>query len=294
MNSAFDVEDEPLSLAGTEGVAPPRDKVAVPAVVREPPAPPAPRAPARRSAAQRAGRLVGLAMRVVPRRHRFGVAVRLAGVLAVLLRRTRAFGKLSHLRLNSARDISLHLLLSAMTAAGTPFDLRLRLEGEDVLERALASGRGTLVVAPHSLLSLLILRCLHDRGHAPTIIARDARIPLSGTNLQAPTVPPTSNVLVVVRRRLREGGIVCGMVDRMGTDGKQTRAFESRVGQLRVSDAIFRTAARCGAQVLFTIAHAESRGVHLAVAAANPESTGLPELIADDFIRFVQAHAPPA
>lgn len=271
-----------------EAALPAAGAVAVPPGLRVVPARPG---AARRPAAWYAGRLIGYCMRLVPRRYRFGFAVRVAGGLALAMRGTRAFGKLSNLRLNSPRDIALHLLLSSMTACGTEFDLPLRVEGQEVLQAALDSGEGTLIVAPHALLSLLILRYLHDRGHAPTIIARQAGMPLAGTSIVAPTVFPSSTVLLVVRGRLREGGIVCAMVDRLGTTGKQTREFDSQVGQLRVSDSIFRVAARCDARVIFTIARAEKGSVRLALAAPAHASAGHPEAIAGDFISFVQEHA---
>lgn len=239
-----------------------------------------------------AGRLFGLAMRLVPTRFRFAVAVRLAGVLAVPMRRTRVFdGFVRTLRVNSERDISLHLLLTAMSASGTAFDLPLTVHGEEILHEALASGRGTVIVAPHALLSLLILRYLHDRRHSLTILSNDPEISLAGTGTAAPTVQPSPTVLVALRSRLRAGQIVCAMIDRVESTGKQTVAFDSRVGQLHVSDSLIRLAVRCDAHILFTAARAEARDVRLTVAAPRPDSSGVPEAIAGDFIGFVQAHA---
>lgn len=238
-----------------------------------------------------AGRLFGFCMRLVPYRYRFNLAVRLAGILAIPLRRTAVVGGLrAYLRVNSERDLCVHLLLRCMTASGTAFDLPLNLEGEEILDAALASGRGTVIVAPHALLSLLILRYLHDRGHTPTVIAGHATMPLAGTRAEIQTVPPTATVLVVARSRLRQGGIVCAMADRLKSTGKKTHAFDSPVGQLRVSDSIFRLAVRCDAQVLFTAARAEKRGVRLTVAAPRAASAGCAQAIVGDFIGFVQAH----
>ena len=241
-----------------------------------------------------AGRLFGLAMRLVPSRFRFRVAVRLAGVLAAPMRRTKLFsGFRRTMRLNSERDVSLHLLLTAMSASGTRFDLSLSVHGEEILHQALASGRGTVIVAPHALLSLLILRYLHDRRHSPTIISVDPGISLAGTGTVAPALQPSPQLLVVLRSRLRTGQIVCAMIDRLSdrSRGKKTVEFESQVGNLRVSDSLFRLAVRCDAQVLFTSARAEPRGVRLTVAAPRPASSGVPEAIAGDFIGFVQDHA---
>ncbi|HEX5872917.1 MAG TPA: hypothetical protein VFY65_20940, partial [Longimicrobium sp.] len=180
------------------------------AVAPRVPAPPRPVPVAIKNPVYRhAGRAFGLGMRLVPRGYRFGVAVRLAGVLAPVLRRTGLHDGLRYLRVNSDRDLSLNLLLVCMTASGTPFDLALTIEGQELLDAAIASGRGTVIVAPHALLSLLILRHLYDRGHTPTIIGQKAGISLAGTSTVAPTLPNSPTVLVVVRSRLRAGGIVC-------------------------------------------------------------------------------------
>ncbi|MFL5538525.1 MAG: hypothetical protein ACJ8J0_06005 [Longimicrobiaceae bacterium] len=232
-------------------------------------------------------------MRLVPPRHRFAVAAGLAGSLAVPMRATRVFSGLRRwLPLNSEQDLSLHLLLRSMTASGTAFDVPLRLEGEEVLERALSSGRGTVIVSPHALLSRLLLRHLYDRGHWPTVIGGMNGIPLAGTRVVVPTVFPSPTVLVRARRRLHEGGIVCANVDRLGSRsrGKNTVTFESPVGEVRLSDSIFRLAVRCDAQVVFTIARAERAGVRQWVAAPRAGSAGSAEAIAADFVAFLREH----
>lgn len=244
-----------------------------------------------RSASYLAGRAFGVGMRVVPHRHRFSLAARLAGSLAVPMRATRVFSGLRRwLRLNSEQDLSLHLLLRSMTASGTAFDVPLRLEGEEALEAALSSGRGTVIVAPHALLSRLLLRHLYDRGHWPTVIGGMNGIQLAGTRVVVPTVPPSPTVLLFARRRLHEGGIVCANLDHIGRPGKKALTFESAVGEIHLSDAIFRLAARCHAQVIFTLARAEPAGVRQWIGAPRPGSAGSPEAVAADFVAFLQEH----
>lgn len=242
----------------------------------------------RQSGAYLGGRAFGLGMRLVPFRHRFSLAARLAGILAAPMRATRVFSGLLGMRLSSERDLSLHLLLRSMTASGTAFDVPLRMEGEEVLEAALSSGRGTVIVAAHALLSRLLLRNLYDRGRWPTVIGGMNGIPLAGTRAVVPTVYPTRTVLLLVRTRLREGGIVCALVDHLQGRGKNTVTFDSPVGAIHLSDSIFRLAVRCDAQVIFTFARAEPDGVRQWIAAPQPGSAGSPEAIARDFIAFLQ------
>jgi lauroyl/myristoyl acyltransferase len=228
-------------------------------------------------------------MRLVPARHRFALAARLAGTLAVPMRASRGFVDLCRgLPLNSERDLALNLLLRSMTASGAAFDVPLRMEGEAVLEAALSSGRGTVIVAPHALLSRLLLRYLYDRGHWPTIIGGIDGIPLAGTRVTLPTVHPSPTVLVLARRRLHEGGIVCANVDHLEGSGKNTSTFAGPRGEVRFSDSIFRLAVRCGAQVIFTVGRAEATGVRQWIAAPRSASAGSPEAVARDFAAFVQ------
>lgn len=228
-------------------------------------------------------------MRLVPGGLRFGLAVRLAGILAVPMRASRGFVDLRRgLPLNSERDLALNLLLRSMTSSGTLFAVPLRMEGEEVLRAALSSGQGTVIVSPHALLSRLLLRYLYDRGHRPTIIGGMDGIPLTGTRVTLPTVHPSPTVLLLARRRLRAGGIVCANVDHLEGMGKRTSAFEGPQGEIRFSDSIFRLAVRCGAQVIFTAARAERTGVRSWIAAPRSASAGSPEAVARDFAAFVQ------
>jgi hypothetical protein len=287
------VESSPVGLV-EPGTAGDPGKRVVPVEIVKPRPAPAPRrlsAP-RTSVGYIAGRAFGLGMRLVPVRHRFSLAARLAGSMAVPMRATPLFRGFRTLRLNSEQDISLHLLLRSMTASGTVFDVPLRLEGEEVLEAALSSGRGTVIVSPHALLSRLLLRHLHDRGHQPTVIGGMNGIPLAGTRAVVPTVFPNPSVLLLARRRLREGGIVCANVDHISSRAraKHTMTFQSRVGEIHVSDSMFRLAVRCDAQVIFTHARAETAGVCQWVAAPRPGSAGSPEAVAGDFVAFLQEH----
>jgi hypothetical protein len=260
----------------------------------EPAGPQRPRGiPAKRlSAAYLGGRAFGLAMRLVPARRRFAGAARLAGGMAVLMRSTRLFRTLRRgMRLNTEHDLALHLLLRSMTASGTPFEVPLQMEGEDILNDALASGRGTVIVATHALLTRLLLRHLHDRGHCPTVIGAMETVPLTGTDVVIPTLAPGPAVLLAVRRRLLQGDLVCLVVDQTRPKpGKNLLAFETAAGEVRFSESPYRLAVLCNARVLFTFGHAEGGGVRLWIAEPDPASANSPRAIADDFMRFLREH----
>lgn len=237
-----------------------------------------------------AGRCFALLMRLVPRRRRFGAAVMLARAAAPLLRRTQAYKEQRKINVDGASDIVLFFVLEALTKNGTEFDPLIAAGGYERLERALASGRGVLLVAPHTALSLTTLRFLHDAGLEPVTVAADPRMRLSGTRVTAQTMQPSRTFLVEVRSRLRRGGLVCAMPDKREHQEGRTIEFTTAKGRVIIAPALMRVAARCGAEVVFLETHFEGRSIVANFAAPAPESAGSAERITADFVEFVRVH----
>jgi hypothetical protein len=107
------------------------------------------------------------ALRLVPRRRRFGATMMMASVAVPLLRRTSAYREQERIGFDGPREIALHFMLNALTKNGTRFDPLLRVSGFEEFERAYAAGRGVLVVGPHAALTLLMIRIFFDRGLDP-------------------------------------------------------------------------------------------------------------------------------
>src|SRR5215213_7572379 len=116
-------------------------------------------------------RAIALKLWAVPRRYRFRAAALLARVLTPLVRRTSWYRAQRQLRIDGDREIALYYVLEIMTNSGALFEPVLHVEGAEVLSDALKGEQGVLLVAPHALLSQLIVRYLYDRGDVPTIVS---------------------------------------------------------------------------------------------------------------------------
>jgi lauroyl/myristoyl acyltransferase len=172
---------------------------------------------------------------------------------------------------------------------GTDFDPVINVTGYDELERAMAVGKGVLLLTPHTALSLLMIRLFHDAGLDPIVIAADPRMRLSGTRLATQTVLLSPTFLVETRTRLRAGRLVCAMPDRLEHQGERTIEFKTADGPVIVATALMRVAERCGANVVFMEVHIEEGKVVGNLTAPSPESTRSADAVTGDFVEFVRA-----
>lgn len=248
-------------------------------------------APGRRRLVIRAAEFCfAAAMRLAPRRRRFGATLRMAGAVATLLRLTSAYREQEVKGFDGPREIALHFMLNALTRNGTRFDPAVRVNGFGELERALAAGKGVLVVGPHAALTLLMIRLFHDRGLDPVVVSPDPLMRVAGTTVTTRTIQPSPTFLVKARGSLRRGELVCAMPDRAEHHGGRTVEFATAGGRVIVAPALMRVAARCGARVVFTEAHAEGRSV-VAGVIASPADASTGDTILEGFKEFVRERA---
>jgi len=229
-------------------------------------------------------------MRLVPRRRRCEAALRLARAAAPSFRLSELYRRQERSRVSGALDIATHMVLHTLTKNGVLFDPLFEFDGFDDFVRAYQEGRGILLVAAHNALSLLILRRFHDAGIPSVTISSDA-LPILGTQYNAPIIDASSPFLVAARSRLRRGEIVGAMIDRSehhgDGDAERTFEFETANGPVIVAPALLHVAARCGSNVVFVEAHAETSGLAgTLVVAASADADGLTR----EYIDFVRAH----
>lgn len=229
------------------------------------------------------------AMRLVPRRYRFGAAVFIARAALPLFRRTYAYREQELKGFDGPQEIALHFILNALTRKGTRFDPVIDVKGFEEFERAYEAGKGVLVVGPHAALTLLMIRHFYDRGIDPVVISPDPQMRVGGTDVTARTVQPSPTFLVKTRSRLRRGELVCAMPDRAEHHGDRTIEFATANGRVIVAPALTHVAARCGAKVVFTEVHMEGRVLVGTIAVPSAESAGAPDAIIKEFMEFVRA-----
>lgn len=236
-------------------------------------------------------RALALQMWAVPRRYRFRAAALLAGVLTPLVRRTSWYRAQRQHRIDGANEIALYYVLEIMTNSGALFDPVLDVEGAEALEEALKKREGVLIVGLHALLSQLIFRYLYDTGYVPTIVSAAPSAHIYGTRLVVRAIQPAPAYMIRLRSVLRDGGMVCAMVDGEHRTGRELVKFVTAEGPMYISDALIRLALRCNASVLFTSVRVDQRRGVLLTIAAPSTSTGLTvESVTEDFVAFIQAH----
>jgi hypothetical protein len=243
----------------------------------------------RRQLIQAAEFLFSVAMRLVPRRYRFGAALFAARAAAPLLRLTSAYREQELKGFDGPREIALHFVLNALTRNGARFDPVVEVQGLAELERAYAAGKGVLVLGPHAALTLLMIRLFHERGLDPVVVTPDPAMRVAGTTLTARTVQPSPTFLVKTRGLLRRGELVCAMPDRAEHHEARTVEFVTVSGRVIVAPALMHVAARCEARVIFTEVHADGGSVVGTIHAPAHASSGA--ALTEDFIAFVQARA---
>jgi hypothetical protein len=237
-----------------------------------------------------AGRGFAAAMRLVPRRWRFGAALLTARAVVPLVRRTEAYREQRASKVDGDLEIALHFVLSVLTKSGVTFNPLIVVRDYEEVRQAQTSGKGVLVICPHAALSLFLARLLHDKGIEPIVITADALMRIGGTCTLAQTLQPSPTFLVRTRDLLRGGRLICAMPDRAEHQDGRTIEFETAAGPIIIAPALMRVAARCGAKVVFSEMHVEGRGMAATFAAPSPACDGSADAITADFVEFVRAH----
>lgn len=194
------------------------------------------------------GAAIAFLFRSIPKRLRFGAAIPVARCLQPLIARTAAYTERRRLRTDDLLETSLELLLMMLTRHGTTFDLTMRVDGVEHLPEPRTGG--TLVIAQHTMLSVLFLRYLEDSGHTPFVITVDRSLRVPGTRMPARVLWPSPDLLLKVRRVLNEGGTVAAMIDRDAPERRGSR-FETARGPVFLSDALLKVGLRTGARIVF-------------------------------------------
>lgn len=194
--------------------------------------------------------LVALAFRMLPRAWRFGAAVRFARAVRPIVARTRAYAVRCELKTDGLPETSLDLILGELTRQGVIYDPVVEVVGLEQLPRG-ADREPCIVVGAHMMLSTLFVRKLVDEGIDAATITAETGMRVPGTRTPARVIlAPSRELLFNVRRCLRDGVIVCGMVDRELLE-RRTSRFDTTNGQLLVSTALFRVALRKRARIIF-------------------------------------------
>jgi lauroyl/myristoyl acyltransferase len=230
------------------------------------------------------------AMRLVPRRIRFRVAMTIAALATPLLRNS-AFARRRKLqtRIETTREIVTYHVLDFLTRHGVGFDPIGRTSGLELVDAALIAGRGVLFVGPHAMLSSMALRTLHDMGQDAVVVTNGAPM-IQGTNVRARTIALSFTYLLDVRSILRANGIVAAMIDREELASKTAFQVKTAQGTMVIADALIRLGVRCETSIVFFATRISGGELLVTHGTPSPEESESPDAVAEAFVRFLQQH----
>src|SRR6202011_4253179 len=94
-----------------------------------------------------------------------------ARILAPLIRMTELYRQRRKFIVDGSVEIGLDLILAGLTRNGIDFEPRLRVFNFELVEAAVKSGRGVLVISAHGVLGLAFLRYLAERGYEASVVS---------------------------------------------------------------------------------------------------------------------------
>jgi len=237
------------------------------------------------------GSVVSMLMRAIPRRYRFGVAVRMVRTIPESLRHTLSPQFERRPGISSVREVILGTMFEVMDDRRIRFDPLISLSGFEVIHETLREHRGILLIGTHSNGGLMraILRPLYEAGVPATPIAIADLYPICGAGVAIPAIRPVPTFMIRVLTLLRDGQLVCGMLDAFQQSPQRTLELRVRGGSIWISDSLIRLALACKATIVFAAARLEDDS-SLAITLQAASEVQSPEDCRRQFISFFERH----
>ncbi|MHA3915922.1 lysophospholipid acyltransferase family protein [Halovulum sp. GXIMD14793] len=189
------------------------------------------------------------------------------------------------------QSLALHKLSYLLPSPPTPEQVTIDWIGNEVVDEALAKGRGAIAVSVHAGLSLAILSypCQRQRSVSLIVDTPTAKKKFHnglrfGATRAVAVIPSDHRTLLRVRADLKKGNFVMGM-----SDDTRRRPY-SLCHDLRLSDGLFRCAEIAQVPVIFAISNATSEGRIRVVYEAAPD--GSAEVVGEAFRQFLMRQRP--
>jgi lauroyl/myristoyl acyltransferase len=187
--------------------------------------------------------------------------------------------------------VILGAIFEAMDDRGIRFDPLIFVSGLDVVHETLREQRGVLLIGTHSNGGLMraVLRPLYDAGVPATPIAITAQYPICGAGLAIPAIRPLPAFMLRVLTLLRDGHVVCGMLDAFQQSPQRTLELRAGGGSIWVNDSLIRLAFACKAKIVFAAARLD-RNSHLSITLRAASELQSPDDCRREFISFFEQH----
>jgi hypothetical protein len=234
-------------------------------------------------------RVVVIAGAAVPERFRFGMIVRVSGLLAPAREvYGRLRGRPAKKIWTSTRELVASIGLGIFDECGIDYTPKWLVIGQQLVDDARRLGRGIFVVSAHGSLNPLFVRYFHDIDHSLVVIASDPmRAP--GRPDICVTVQPSRLFLLRVRSVFRAKGMVVCFIDRPNPTGPGNIPVQTPDGAFGVSTAMLRLATRLDTSIIFCSTRVRGDGTPVfTLATHSSASAGDADAIAHEFISFMR------
>lgn len=236
------------------------------------------------------GTLFCFTMRAVPARYRFPAARGVARAFTPLLfnRALQRWVRKATV-LETDQDYVLAQLVALLRNSRTKLDVPLAIDGLEHLDAAVSAGRGVLLTGPHTFLSIVAIRHLHNLGYDVATVSRYPYQVPAGEVSAVPRIPLTPMFMRAVRDAWSQGRIVFTMTDRREADDGKTVSFEVSGGTVHFTDGLLRFAARRNTVPLFLASRTVNGKVLTTIM--NPADGRSGEAGLQEFVECVQEYA---
>lgn len=236
---------------------------------------PSPRSP--RLGRRLLGHSIVALLRLIPRAHRFGAMLRLAGLAAPVVERFSIIeSEFTHL--DTAHELAFYRLLEFVTRYGLEFDVDVTIEGREHFDAVCSDAHPSLLTGLHTMLSLLFIPLVRGKKNF-CLVAADSRLAVVGAAEVMPSVVP-NGLLLRARSCFRERGTVAAMVD--------TPPMSAGVAAGTFDPSLFALAIRCSARVFFFVTRI--RDGRVVMHFINATGTTADEINAQ-FVAFTRANS---
>jgi hypothetical protein len=117
-----------------------------------------------------------------------------------------------------------------------------------------------------------VLRQLQDMECSFTVVAKEERVDIPGSGVTVRGLQLSRTHLLSVRTSLKQGGVVCAMIDRSHPGERRCRTWQTRYGPLYLFDPILRVAQSTGSVVFYVNAHVNGGALNMKLLPVGTES----------------------
>jgi lauroyl/myristoyl acyltransferase len=186
-------------------------------------------------------------------------------------------------------EIVLYSIINELSHAGTEFEPQLRVRGLELIEVAIRSGKGVLLISTRNMLGQVFVRYLADHCYPVLLVSPDPNV-LFGGRAPVPTIAPGLKYFLAIRERLRKGEIVIATPDRGRANARRTIPVETPEGTVHFATPLIEVALNAKAEIIFMRTWIKDKAVAVELAPSSFSEEPDTNAIALQYADFIRYH----